>query len=63
MQALDDPERIARARRGDAAAFDALVKERIGPMLRTAMAIFGREDEAQDARANRRPAASAARWP
>ncbi len=49
MEPLDDPERIARARRGDPAAFDALVKERIGPMLRTAMAILGREDEARDA--------------
>ncbi len=49
MEALDDPERIARARRGDAAAFDALVEVRIGSMLRTATAILGREDEARDA--------------
>ncbi len=49
MEALVDPERIARARSGDAPAFEALVEARIGPMTRTAMAILGREDEARDA--------------
>lgn len=49
MTAHEDPERIARARSGDAAAFDALVEARVGPMTRTAMAILGREDEARDA--------------
>jgi len=46
---LIDPERIARARSGDASAFEALVEARVGPMTRTAMAILGREDEARDA--------------
>jgi RNA polymerase sigma-70 factor (ECF subfamily) len=49
MEAHDDPERIARARSGDASAFEALVEARVGPMTRTAMAILGREDEARDA--------------
>jgi RNA polymerase sigma factor (sigma-70 family) len=49
MRADVDPERIARARNGDAAAFDALVEARVLPMTRTAMAILGREDEARDA--------------
>jgi RNA polymerase sigma-70 factor, ECF subfamily len=49
MEALVDPERVARARSGDAAAFEALVEARVGPMTRTAMAILGREDEARDA--------------
>jgi RNA polymerase sigma factor (sigma-70 family) len=49
MRADVDPERIARARSGDASAFDALVEARVGPMTRTAMAILGREDEARDA--------------
>ncbi len=49
MTADEDPERIARARTGDAAAFEALVEARVGPMTRTAMAILGREDEARDA--------------
>ncbi len=49
MEALTDPERIGRARRGDASAFEALVEARIGPMTRTAMAILGREDEALEA--------------
>lgn len=49
MEALVDPERIARARSGDASAFEALVEARVGPMTRTAMAILGREDEARDA--------------
>jgi RNA polymerase sigma-70 factor (ECF subfamily) len=49
MEALIDPERIARARSGDAAAFEALVEARIPTMTRTAMAILGREDEARDA--------------
>lgn len=44
-----DPERIARARNGDASAFEELVEARVGPMTRTAMAILGREDEARDA--------------
>jgi RNA polymerase sigma-70 factor (ECF subfamily) len=49
MEALVDPERIARARRGDASAFEALVEARVGQMTRTAMAILGREDDARDA--------------
>ena len=49
MEAHVDPERIARARSGDASAFEALVEARVGPMTRTAMAILGREDEARDA--------------
>jgi RNA polymerase sigma-70 factor (ECF subfamily) len=49
MEALIDPERVARARSGDASAFEALVEARVGPMTRTAMAILGREDEARDA--------------
>jgi RNA polymerase sigma-70 factor, ECF subfamily len=49
MEALIDPERIARARSGDASAFESLVEARIGSMTRTAMAILGREDEARDA--------------
>jgi len=49
MEALVDPERVARARSGDAAAFEALVEARVGSMTRTAMAILGREDEARDA--------------
>ena len=49
MEAHVDPERIARARSGDASAFEALVEARVGSMMRTAMAILGREDEARDA--------------
>jgi RNA polymerase sigma-70 factor (ECF subfamily) len=49
MEALVDPERVALARSGDAAAFEALVEARVGSMVRTAMAILGREDEARDA--------------
>jgi RNA polymerase sigma-70 factor (ECF subfamily) len=49
MEALVDPEWIARARSGDASAFEALVEARVRPMTRTAMAILGREDEARDA--------------
>jgi RNA polymerase sigma-70 factor (ECF subfamily) len=49
MAAPVDPERIARARSGDGSAFEALVEARVGPMMRTAMAILGREDEARDA--------------
>jgi RNA polymerase sigma factor (sigma-70 family) len=49
MAAPVDPSGIERARKGDAAAFEALVEARVGPMTRTAMAILGREDEALDA--------------
>jgi RNA polymerase sigma-70 factor (ECF subfamily) len=49
MEALIDPERVPRARNGDAAAFDALVEARVGTMTRTAMAILGREEDARDA--------------
>ena len=49
MEAPIDPERLARARSGDAAAFDALMEARVGPMMRMATAILGREDEARDA--------------
>ncbi len=42
-------DQVARARAGDAGAFEALVEARVGPMTRTAMAIMGREDEARDA--------------
>ena len=49
MEAPVDPERVALARSGDAAAFEALVEARVGSMVRTAMAIVGREDEARDA--------------
>ncbi len=46
---MEDPDDIARARRGDPAAFERLVEGRIGPMTGTAMAIMGREDDARDA--------------
>lgn len=49
MEARGDPERIARARSGDASGFEALVGGRVGPMTRTAMAILGSEDEACEA--------------
>ena len=49
MTADEDPERIERARSGDASAFEALMEARVGPMTRTAMAILGREEEARDA--------------
>ena len=49
MEAVVDPARIARARDGDVTAFEALVEARVGSMMRTAMAILGREDEARDA--------------
>ena len=49
MEAPVDPERVAQARNGDAAAFEAFVEARVGSMMRTAMAILGREDEARDA--------------
>ena len=49
MAAPVDPAQVGRARKGDAAAFEALVEARVGPMTRTAMAILGREDEALDA--------------
>jgi RNA polymerase sigma factor (sigma-70 family) len=44
-----EPDRVARARSGDAAAFEALVEARVGPMMRTAMAIMGSEADARDA--------------
>jgi len=44
-----EPERIAQARSGDPAAFEALVEARVGPMTRTAMAILGSETDARDA--------------
>src|SRR5262245_35998595 len=44
-----DTQRVAEARAGDVAAFEALVEARVGAMTRTAMAILGREDEARDA--------------
>jgi RNA polymerase sigma-70 factor (ECF subfamily) len=40
---------IERARKGDAAAFEALVEARVGPMTRAAMTILGHQDEALDA--------------
>jgi RNA polymerase sigma-70 factor (ECF subfamily) len=46
---LADPDRVESARHGDAAAFESLVEARVGPMLRTAMAILGQEDTARDA--------------
>ncbi len=49
MEAPVDPERVALARSGDAAAFEALVEARVGSMVRMAMAILGREDDARDA--------------
>ncbi|HEY4189531.1 MAG TPA: sigma factor, partial [Candidatus Limnocylindrales bacterium] len=49
MEAELEPDRIARARSGDASAFEALVEARVGAMTRTAMAILGREDDARDA--------------
>jgi RNA polymerase sigma factor (sigma-70 family) len=49
MAAPVDPNEIERARKGDAAAFEALVEARVGPMTRTAMAILGREADALDA--------------
>ncbi len=49
MEALVDPERVARARSGDADAFEAIMEARLGSMMRTATAILGREDEARDA--------------
>lgn len=44
-----DPERVDQARSGDASAFEALVEPRVGPMMRTAMAILGSEADARDA--------------
>jgi RNA polymerase sigma-70 factor (ECF subfamily) len=44
-----EPDCVARARSGDAAAFEALVEARVGPMTRTAMAILGSEADARDA--------------
>ncbi|MHB8960296.1 MAG: RNA polymerase sigma factor [Candidatus Limnocylindrales bacterium] len=44
-----EPDRVARARSGDAAAFEALVEARVGPMVRTAMAILGNDADARDA--------------
>jgi RNA polymerase sigma-70 factor (ECF subfamily) len=49
MEAPIDRERVAAARAGDAAAFEALVEARVGAMTRAAMAILGREDDARDA--------------
>jgi RNA polymerase sigma-70 factor (ECF subfamily) len=49
MQADIDPGALERARSGDSSAFDLLVEARVGPMLRTAMAITGNESEARDA--------------
>ena len=44
-----DPALIRRAQTGDVDAFTALVAGRIEPMQRTAMAILGREADANDA--------------
>ena len=44
-----EPDVVARARSGDAAAFESLVEARVGPMLRTAMAILGSDADARDA--------------
>ncbi len=44
-----DPERVERARSGDPSAFEALVEPRVGPMMRTAMAILDSEADARDA--------------
>lgn len=44
-----EPDCVARARSGDAAAFEALVEARVGPMTRTAMAILGSDADARDA--------------
>lgn len=49
MTADGDPRAVERARHGDASAFESLVEARIGRMLRTAMAITGREADARDA--------------
>jgi RNA polymerase sigma-70 factor, ECF subfamily len=49
LEAELDPRALERARFGDASAFDVLVEARVGPMLRTAMAITGDEAEARDA--------------
>lgn len=49
VDARMDPERVAQARSGDASAFEALAESRVGPMLRTAMAIMGNEADARDA--------------
>lgn len=49
MEAPVERQRVADARAGDVAAFEALVEARVGSMTRTAMAILGREDEARDA--------------
>lgn len=49
MEAVVDPGALERARHGDASAFDSLVEARVPAMLRTAMAITGREADARDA--------------
>jgi RNA polymerase sigma-70 factor (ECF subfamily) len=49
MQADVGPGAVERARHGDASAFELLVEARVGPMLRTAMAIMGDEGEAREA--------------
>lgn len=49
MEAVVDPGALERARHGDASAFDSLVEARVPTMLRTAMAITGREADARDA--------------
>ena len=49
MQADDRRRTLDRAVAGDSTAFETLVEARIGPMLRTAMAITGDEADARDA--------------
>ena len=45
---MDQPELIARARRGDGAAFGALVEEDLGAMVRLATVVSGNPADAED---------------
>ncbi len=44
-----EPTLVERAQTGDAAAFEALVRDRIDPLFRTAWSILGSEADARDA--------------
>jgi RNA polymerase sigma-70 factor (ECF subfamily) len=49
IAAAGEPALIERARRGDAAAFEALLEPRLDGLLRTAWGIVGNEADARDA--------------
>lgn len=46
---VGEPTLVERARAGDPAAFEALLRDRIDPLFRTAWAILGSEADARDA--------------